>query len=312
MCLILYFKDLIIRKALKAECLYKSLFISSGRLILFRKILNYHPFIKMCTLRSSSTDLTDEKTNVSLDHKDLKTGIETKKYRYWSYLDIKNSKGKPQAKIHYIFKLSDVQNAVSLLKGPYLGFDMEWKPHGDSKVAIIQLSDTNSIVLFHLSQMALGGGFPQSLKDLLENPCFIKCGVGVKNDGYKLYKDYGVIGSGFLELSQLALAVDKDKWDPSTRLIGLTKLAEQYLGKPLFKGSVRYSNWDNELMFKQIHYAATDCFAGLKIFERLNYLRQSSDGPLNIPEPIDMHLDPNVIDDIQKKENMLLESKENQ
>ncbi|KAG5437523.1 hypothetical protein PCANB_000951 [Pneumocystis canis] len=262
---------------------------------------------------SMSICSTKEKTDVSLDNKDTKSVFEPKKYRYWSYLDIKNSKGKPQAKIHYIFKLSDVQNAVSLLKGPYLGFDMEWKPHGGSKVAIIQLSDANSIVLFHLSLMDLEGTFPAPLKNLLENPYFIKCGVGVRNDGYKLFKDFGIIGSGFLELSQLAIAVDSDKWDSTSRLIGLTKLAEQYLGKPLFKGSVRYSNWNEELIFKQMHYAATDCFAGLKIFEKLNYLRQLSENPLNIPELIDMHLDPSVIDDIQKKEeNALLKSKKSE
>ncbi|KTW31390.1 hypothetical protein T552_00035 [Pneumocystis carinii B80] len=256
----------------------------------------------MSVQRLSSTYSNGEKNDSFASNKESKQVPEPKKYRYWSYMDIKNSQGKPQAKIHYILKLSGVQDAISLLKGPYLGFDMEWKPHGDSKIAVIQLSDANSIVLFHLSQMDLEGTFPSPLKDLLENPYFIKCGVGVRNDGYKLYKDFGIIGTGFLELSQLAITVDKDKWDPSLRLIGLTKLAEEYLGKPLFKGSVRYSNWENELIFKQMHYAATDCFAGLKIFERLNDLRQSSDVPLDIPELIDMHLDPSVIDDIQKKE----------
>ncbi|CCJ28304.1 unnamed protein product [Pneumocystis jirovecii] len=244
-----------------------------------------------------STCLTQEKMNTTFDNKDSKAAITSRKYRYWSYLDIKDSEGNPRAKVYYVFKLSEVKNAVSLLKGPYLGFDMEWKPYGSSKVAIIQLSDANSIVLFHLSLMGLEGTFPEALKHLLEDPSYIKCGVGVRNDGYKLFKDYGIIGSGFLELSQLAIAVDSNKWDSNTRLIGLTKLAEQYLGKPLFKGNVRFN-------------AATDCFAGLMIFEKLNYLRETSTNPLRIPEPIDMHLDPSVIDDIQKKEeNGILQSK---
>ncbi|KAG5513922.1 hypothetical protein PMAC_000544 [Pneumocystis sp. 'macacae'] len=266
--------------------------------------------ISMSSQYSLSTYLTQGKTGATFENKESRVAISPKRYRYWSYLDIKDSKGNPQAKIYYVFKLSEVKNAVSLLKGPYLGFDMEWKPYGDSKVAIIQLSDANSIVLFHLSLMGLEGIFPEALKGLLENPCYIKCGVGVRNDGYKLFKDFGIIGSGFLELSQLAMAVDSNKWESNTRLIGLTKLAEQYLGKPLFKGNVRFSNWDQELIFKQVHYAATDCFAGLKIFEKLNYLRETSTNPLRIPEPIDMHLDPSVIDDIQKKENITLQSKE--
>ncbi|QSL65551.1 hypothetical protein MERGE_002864 [Pneumocystis wakefieldiae] len=274
------------QKLFNVVCFYRNFSVRSQRLAFFLKKKAIYSFIKI--------------------NKDPKQVVEPKKYRYWSYLDIKNSRGKPQAKIHYILKSSGVQDAISLLKGPYLGFDMEWKPHEDSKIAIIQLSDANSIILFHLSQMDLEGTFPAPLKDLLENPCFIKCGVGVRNDGYKLYKDFGIIGSGFLELSHLAIMVDKDKWDPSLRLIGLTKLSQEYLGKPLYKGSVRYSNWEEELIFKQMHYAATDCFAGLKIFERLNYLRQSSDVPLNIPELIDMNLDPSVIDDIQKKEKNIL------
>ncbi|KAG4305641.1 hypothetical protein PORY_001197 [Pneumocystis oryctolagi] len=300
------------QKTFNAIYFYRNFFTIFKKTISYQRVLIYLPFVKMSSQCSLvSTCLTQEKIDTPLDNKDSKTVVEPKKYRYWSYLDVKNSEGKPQAKVHYIFKLSDVKNAVSLLKGPYLGFDMEWKPHNDSKVAIIQLSDANSIVLFHLSLMALDGTFPKPLKDLLENPCFIKCGVGVRNDGYKLFKDFGIIGSGFLELSQLAMVVDNDKWNSNIRLISLTRLAEQYLGKPLFKGSVRYSNWDEVLIFKQVHYAATDCFAGLKIFEKLNYLRLNSENSLNIPETIDMRLDSSVIGDIQKKkENELLQSKE--
>lgn len=240
------------QKLFNVVCFYRNFSVRSQRLAFFLKKKAIYSFIKMSVQRLSSCSNV-EKIDAFPSNKDPKQVVEPKKYRYWSYLDIKNSRGKPQAKIHYILKSSGVQDAISLLKGPYLGFDMEWKPHEDSKIAIIQLSDANSIILFHLSQMDLEGTFPAPLKDLLENPCFIKCGVGVRNDGYKLYKDFGIIGSGFLELSHLAIMVDKDKWDPSLRLIGLTKLSQEYLGKPLYKGSVRYSNWEEELIFKQMH-----------------------------------------------------------
>nr|AAH73087.1 FFA-1 protein [Xenopus laevis] len=156
----------------------------------------------------------------------------------------------------------------SLLEEDVLGFDIEWPPvytkGKTGKVALIQVCvSEKKCYLFHISPMA---GFPKGLKRLLEDESVRKVGVGIEGDQWKLMSDYELKLKGFIELSEMANQKlrCKEKWS----LNGLIKhLFKEQLIK---ESSVRCSNWDIfPLTEDQKLYAATDAYAGLLIYKKL-------------------------------------------
>ncbi|EEB08997.1 hypothetical protein SJAG_04171 [Schizosaccharomyces japonicus yFS275] len=167
-----------------------------------------------------------------------------------------------------------------LQSSPVLGFDMEWTYR--TPVSMIQICTSKLILLVHLTRMRIYSPeyFPRRLKELMESPDHIKCGVAIQGDATRLLKAFQVSSKGLCELSRYARAVDPETWigNPRTsgnRLIALTKLAHQYLGLPLDKGPVQVSNWDQgKLKASQLQYAAIDVYASLQIFLELERMRQ--------------------------------------
>uniref|UniRef100_H0X0X3 DNA 3'-5' helicase n=1 Tax=Otolemur garnettii TaxID=30611 RepID=H0X0X3_OTOGA len=156
----------------------------------------------------------------------------------------------------------------TLSDGDVVGFDLEWPPvfrkgkHG--RVALIQLCVSESkCYLFHISAMSV---FPQGLKMLLENETVKKAGVGIQGDEWKLLRDFDVKLKSFVELTDVANK--KLKCIETWSLNGLVK---HLFGKQLLKDkSVRCSDWSNyPLTEDQKLYAATDAYAGLIIYRKL-------------------------------------------
>ncbi|KAJ8401885.1 hypothetical protein AAFF_G00374660 [Aldrovandia affinis] len=152
--------------------------------------------------------------------------------------------------------------------GAALGFDIEWPPSftkgKTKKVAMVQLcASEEKCYLFHLSSMS---GFPAGLKMLLQDEAIKKVGVGIEGDMWKLLSDFDIKLKNFVELTYLANEKLRcaEKWS----LNGLIK----YLFKrQLMKDrDVRCGQWDDfDLTEEQKRYAATDAYAGLIIYKKL-------------------------------------------
>ncbi|RSH93841.1 hypothetical protein EHS25_006490 [Saitozyma podzolica] len=213
-------------------------------------------------------------------------------------------------RVVYTTSASEADDLLACLRGPVLGFDLEWptagrhrivdgkgKTHtiktgmtwmpaeqryafGQGKTALIQVCDERMVVLIHLN------GLPDGLKILpskfigmMQDPKIYKAGVNSKNDGLKLSRDFpdsfptGV--HGLLELTHVARRVDPIGTGPGGALISLANLAKAYLGHELPKPKdVRRSSWLGVLDSQQLEYAANDVVAGLHIFLRLQALAQ--------------------------------------
>ncbi|GAB1293082.1 Werner syndrome ATP-dependent helicase homolog [Apodemus speciosus] len=126
------------------------------------------------------------------------------------------------------------------------------------------------------------------LKMLLENRSIKKAGVGIEGDQWKLLRDFGVKLESFVELTDVAN--EKLKCAETWSLNGLVK---HVLGKQLLKDkSIRCSNWSNfPLSSDQKLYAATDAYAGLIIYQKLENLGDAAQlFALNKEESLPMEL----------------------
>ncbi|KAF2474522.1 uncharacterized protein BDR25DRAFT_279838 [Lindgomyces ingoldianus] len=168
-----------------------------------------------------------------------------------------------------------------------VGFDIEWKPRATAKggikenVSLIQLACEDRIALFHLA-MYKGTTptelVPPTLRAILEDPNICKVGVAVKGDFNRLETWLGIKARGQFELSRLHNLVEFHTTEPSrvnNKLVSLAKQVEQHLQLPLFKGKVRESDWSEpvRLTREQITYAATDAYAGFRIYDILDAKR---------------------------------------
>lgn len=71
------------------------------------------------------------------------------------------------------------------------------------------------------------------------------------DDCKKLWRDHGVSVRNCVDLALLARSVDERWKGPYKGGIGLSRLAEVYLGRYLPKGDIQRSNWEMELSTRQ-------------------------------------------------------------
>ncbi|XP_069834231.1 bifunctional 3'-5' exonuclease/ATP-dependent helicase WRN isoform X2 [Dendropsophus ebraccatus] len=168
-----------------------------------------------------------------------------------------------------------------LSKEGVLGFDIEWPPAfkkgKNGKVSLIQLcTSEEECYLFQVSSMT---GFPKGLKKLLEDESIKKVGVGIEGDQWKLLSDCDLKLKGFIELTDLAnqKLQCKEKWS-------LNGLIKHLFSKQLLKDdSVRCSDWDGmPLSEDQKLYAASDAYAGLLIYQKLNSMNEEEKLALSV------------------------------
>ncbi|KAF8207254.1 ribonuclease H-like domain-containing protein [Mycena galopus ATCC 62051] len=178
-------------------------------------------------------------------------------------------------------------------KGP-LSVDFEWvvvyRKNGTRPISLVQVADAKSIVVIQLrTSTSAMARFPLGLQRLLEDPEVPKAGANILADAKKLFKDYGVMMAGLVELGALARqadppSLDAKVWGPGRKLVALAKLVERYLQKRLRKeDDVRMSNWEDPALEKnerQIEYAANDAYCGLQVYNALVALAKANDIPL--------------------------------
>ncbi|KAF7330372.1 Nuclear transport factor 2 [Mycena venus] len=181
------------------------------------------------------------------------------------------------------------------LTGP-LSVDFEWivvyRKGGIRPISLVQIADARSIVVVQLrSSASTMARFPLALQRVLEDPAVPKAGANIVADAKKLFKDYGVMMAGLVELGTLARLADPTSTDAKVfgsgrKIVALAKLVERYLHKTLRKDSdVRVSNWEDPALEKnetQIEYAANDAYCGLQVYNRLVALAKKNDISLDI------------------------------
>ncbi|KAF2685327.1 hypothetical protein K458DRAFT_417387 [Lentithecium fluviatile CBS 122367] len=205
--------------------------------------------------------------------------------RYWCH-DL--YRGPNNALVEVLYSKDKARSEIlakKFLGEAIVGFDMEWPWNSErrhrlqDKIGLIQVASEDKIALFHIGLhpgKTTDDIIAPSLKQLIESPTIAKTGVAILNaDFARLKKYFGLKPQGAFELSHLHRLV-KFGTKPemlTTKLVKLAYLVEEHLGLPLFKGEVRTSNWSRPLNKEQIRYAASDAYAGVMLFHRMNAKR---------------------------------------
>lgn len=166
--------------------------------------------------------------------------------------------------------LDMIEHAVEKLReSDLIGFDTETRPSFKKgqiyDVALIQLSTKDVCYLFRINKI----GFPDPLKDLLEDESKLKVGLSIHDDFRNLHKKFEFEPRGFIELQQYVT-----QWNIVDK--SLSKLYGILFGKRLSK-SQRLSNWEAEQLAEaQQNYAALDALSCVRIY---NYLKEGNFDP---------------------------------
>ncbi len=152
--------------------------------------------------------------------------------------------------------------AVSLRGCPLLGFDTETRPafhKGEIyKTGLLQLATQETVYLFRLNKC----GFSESLRALMADPAVVKIGVGIRDDIRNLRKQGDFAPASFVDLQEFA-----EKFGILDK--SFSKLMAIIFGVKISKRQ-RVTNWEaHQLTDAQIHYAATDAWGALKMYQRL-------------------------------------------
>ena len=207
---------------------------------------------------------------------------------FWSYKLYKNTEGKTPT-IHYCtnFETAEAQ-AKQFVDEAVLGFDLEWeigsKP-GTSRikncVSLVQIASETKIGLFQLAMFKGDKAeqlMPPSLRQILESRDIAKAGVNISGDANRIEKCFGFRMQGIFELSHLYNVVTWSETAPARVNKKLFKLADQVqnvLLLPMKKDAVRVSAWSRRLRPEQTEYAASDAYAGLRIYYALEARRKN-------------------------------------
>jgi hypothetical protein len=206
---------------------------------------------------------------------------------YWSHNLYKSPEGKP-VMLFYCKTLETAERQCKLfLNEPVLGFDLEWESHAKlgkssikQNVSLIQIAAEDKILLIHVACFpgeTVEQLLPPSLKTILESPEIAKAGVNVSGDANRMRICFGVDMRGVFELSHMYRVVRYGATRPKHVSFRLTKLADQVqdvLLLPLLKNEVRTSAWSKPLNGQQSAYAATDAYAGFRLYHQLDNERK--------------------------------------
>lgn len=166
-------------------------------------------------------------------------------------------------KIVLVDKPEKVEEAIEALKkAPIIGFDTETRPSFRKgltyKVALIQLSTDNCCYLFRTNEI----GYPDDLKELLEDPNKLKVGLSLHDDFHNLRKVMEIEPAGFIDLQNFVKNY-KIADNSLSKLYGI-------LFKERISKAQRLSNWEApELTQAQQIYAAMDAYACVRIYKYL-------------------------------------------
>jgi len=142
------------------------------------------------------------------------------------------------------------------------GFDTETRPSfkkgRTNKVSLLRLSTTEKPYIFRLNKI----GIPPGLIKILSDSKIKKIGLALNDDLVQLKKIKKINNEGFIDLQKLAGINGIGE-------LGLKKMAAIVLKGRISK-SEQLSNWERDnLTVKQQNYAATDAWACLAIYQKL-------------------------------------------
>ncbi|KAF9971156.1 hypothetical protein BGZ73_005939 [Actinomortierella ambigua] len=122
--------------------------------------------------------------------------------------------------------------------------------------------------------------FPEELQKILESERTLKVGINIRNDGRKLWKDWGIASASLVELGALCIQVMGDL-ENRRKVRSMTTLAEELLGHAVAKDSfVRKGDWEwKNLSARQLSYAANDAFVTFEVAQRIKDLQQRPQPP---------------------------------
>lgn len=208
---------------------------------------------------------------------------------YWTYRLYKNSDGAvPPA--YYCTNLDQAEiRAKEFLSEPVIGFDIEWeightpaKSGAKKNVSLIQIAADDKIALFHVAMFkgdTIDNLMPASLREILESRDVIKAGVNIQGDASRLNDCLNVKMTGIFELSHLYRVVmfSNTPGQINRKPFKLADQVENVLLLPLKKDAVRTSAWSKKLDLQQCDYAASDAYAGFRLFHALEAKRKMMD-----------------------------------
>lgn len=166
-------------------------------------------------------------------------------------------------KIHLINTDHELAAVVTALtEAKEFGFDTETRPafkKGEVyQVALLQLATETDAFVVRLNRVR---NF-EIFRTIFENEEVIKVGVAIRDDLKQLQKRFSFTPRNFVELQTVAKAKGLENF-------GLKGMTEEVLKATITKGP-KTTNWEaNELTDRQILYAATDAWIGLKLYRAL-------------------------------------------
>lgn len=173
--------------------------------------------------------------------------------------------------IHVVNTPWEAERAVAYLRGcPLLGIDSETRPSfakgHTHKVALLQVASEEHCFLFRLNVM----GLTLPLITLLEMPHITKVGLSLKDDFMMLHKRAPFEPRGIIELQEFVRPFGIEEQS-------LQKIYAILFGEKISK-TQRLSNWEADVLTQpQQLYAATDAWACLNIYQKLQQLKESGD-----------------------------------
>lgn len=173
--------------------------------------------------------------------------------------------------IHVVQTPWEAEKAVAYLKQcPLVGIDSETRPSFAKgrmhKVALLQVSSDEHCFLFRLNLT----GLTLPIITLLESPHTVKVGLSLKDDFMMLHKRAPFEQRACIELQEYVRAFGiEDK--------SLQKIYGILFGEKISKNQ-QLTNWEaDRLTEPQKLYAATDAWACLNIYNRLEELKRTGD-----------------------------------
>ncbi|KAL7797660.1 ribonuclease H-like domain-containing protein [Trichoderma ceciliae] len=243
------------------------------------------------------------------------SGTSSSHWSYTMYQRIGENGTADNVKVHYCESKSTMERVCReyFLNEDVIGFDLEWMKYAlrtdgpRHNVSLIQIASPSRIALFHVALFGKDGDLVgPSFRKIMEDPKVSKVGVNIGGDCTRLKTHLGVTVQGIFELSHLYKTV---KYFPEKRhlinkgVVSLATQVEDQLLLPLYKGQVvRTGNWMRRLNSQQIHYAASDAYAGLQLYYVLEEKRKAlvpcPPRPHHAELRLPIHLpDPPAIDD---------------
>ncbi len=165
-----------------------------------------------------------------------------------------------------VINLEQAEIAVRQIResGQLIGFDTETRPSFQKgvsyRVCLVQLSVGRVCYLFRLNKIQ---EFPDCLRQLLEDPDYIKVGLSTQDDFKNLRKwCEDLEPKGFIELQSMVKNYGISD-------LSLAKIYALLFGQKLSKRQ-RLTNWEaDQLSPKQLAYASLDAIACVEIYEAL-------------------------------------------